>query len=414
MSDSDRMSTFESIRLALALQSIHSADDTQREVDRYAEKLTKLSAQALAVERVSIWVIHERALVCARLYLQSEDRFVSEDGVSAHAARAYTEVLATRRVLACDDSLTDRRVESLLETYIRPRQIGAMLDAPVFRNGEVVGVICHEHLGEPRQWTKRERDFASSLADMLGQFFERSEVLAQERRARASDSRAAEVGRLDALGRFATGIAHDFNQLLQLIDLQTASVMRTHELARLADVRATCVRGTRLVRQLMDYAKGGTSKMERINLRACLTDLRPLVEQLCHTPWSLKYELEEGEFWVDGSAPNIEQIVTNLVTNSLDAMPTGGPVTIRMARDEEPGERRVVLSVRDRGQGMPPEVQSRALEPFFTTKPPGQGTGLGLAIVLSTVQQMRGVVNIASEVGDGTEIAIGLPLLEQD
>jgi CheY-like chemotaxis protein len=97
----------------------------------------------------------------------------------------------------------------------------------------------------------------------------------------------------------------------------------------------------------------------------------------------------------------------NLCVNALDAMPDGGTLTLRTRSLED---REVQLLVRDTGQGMPPEVIARAMEPFFTTKPIGKGTGLGLAMVFGTVQAHGGTLEIRSEVGKGTELEIRLPL----
>jgi hypothetical protein len=145
-----------------------------------------------------------------------------------------------------------------------------------------------------------------------------------------------------------------------------------------------------------------------------LHDLKPLLEQSAWRGHSrLRSPSTKDRLGVETDANQLELALLNLVLNSRDAMPEGGTVTIRASR-ELPGRNQapmVRLEVRDEGQGMSREVLRRATEPFFTTKSAGSGTGLGLAQVFGIVRQSGGSMSIDSEPGNGTAVALLLPLL---
>ena len=138
---------------------------------------------------------------------------------------------------------------------------------------------------------------------------------------------------------------------------------------------------------------------------------------------SLTFEFEPGDYIVKADPTQIQQVLSNLVVNSRDAMPEGGEIKIKLKEidiekgkekftDMKPG-RWVVLSVIDNGTGIPEDVLPHIFEPFFTTKPPGKGTGLGLSQVYGIVRQHDGFIDVKTEVGKGTEFDIYLPAISQ-
>jgi CheY-like chemotaxis protein len=151
-----------------------------------------------------------------------------------------------------------------------------------------------------------------------------------------------------------------------------------------------------------------------------VTNLQGLLQPLLQEHTRLQVELDAGDAVVPLSAARLEQLVLNLAVNARDAMPDGGVLTICTARTElhtplahtlppaQPGSH-VLVTVTDTGSGMAESVRDHALEPFFTTKPPGQGTGLGLASVYGTVTATGGSIDLASAPGEGTTVRMWFP-----
>jgi PAS domain S-box-containing protein len=231
----------------------------------------------------------------------------------------------------------------------------------------------------------------------------------------------ARTERLRALGQMASGIAHDLNQSLALISGYSEVARQELEsdepdLAQLRDMFAVAVQATQdaaqAVKTLLDFARmQQIGKTERLDVSSLLREVARLTAprwrdhpQVEGRSISLRVEAAPGLI-VDGSAASLREALTNLVFNAVDALPNGGGITLA-ARDL--GER-VAVEVQDTGVGMPPEVQARALEAFFTTKG-ARGTGLGLAQVATITQQHGGTVLIDSAPGRGTTVRLLFPL----
>ncbi|MBI4954171.1 MAG: PAS domain S-box protein [Myxococcales bacterium] len=224
------------------------------------------------------------------------------------------------------------------------------------------------------------------------------------------EARVQEAQKLESLGSLAGGIAHDMNNVLAAI-LGLSSALRAkhaanHGLERnLGTIEQAATRGRDLVRGLLEFARQGLREPQ-------LTDLNELVERemeiLRRTTLQrvdLVMELEPELPPVMGEPGSLAGALMNLCVNAVDAMPAGGTLRLRTRRVGSGVE----LSVEDTGEGMPPEVAARALEPFFTTKPTGKGTGLGLAMVYGTVKAHGGTLTLESQVGKGTRVRLGLP-----
>jgi two-component system cell cycle sensor histidine kinase/response regulator CckA len=233
--------------------------------------------------------------------------------------------------------------------------------------------------------------------------------------------------RMEALGHFAGGLAHDFNNVLHVVlghlDLATLRLTPGHPVLRdLHEIRQATTRAGGLIRQLLTYARRQTCVPRNIDLNAVVTSLVPLLRPLLPESITLKPELHPDLSSVRADPGQIEQVVVNLVVNARDAMPNGGVLCIATehrvldqgAADRLglPAARYVALSVTDTGIGMSAEVLARLFEPFFTTKKDGRGTGLGLATVFGIVKQARGHIHAESEAGRGSTFHVLLPIAE--
>ncbi len=234
------------------------------------------------------------------------------------------------------------------------------------------------------------------------------------------EERLRHAQKMEAVGRLAGGVAHDFNNILTTI-IGYADLLLTGlgaEDPRAAEVReilAASRRATGLTRQLLTFSRKQVISPRLVSLNAVVENLHAMLRPLIGEDITLEYELSPELWPVLADTGQIEQVILNLSVNARDAMPGGGTLTFRtynLSRESTfpaPPAEHAVLSVRDTGVGMNEEVRSHIFEPFFTTKKPGAGTGLGLATVYGIVNQNRGHIEVSSQPGSGAEFRLYLP-----
>jgi signal transduction histidine kinase len=238
--------------------------------------------------------------------------------------------------------------------------------------------------------------------------------------AQEAQAKLLQSQRLELIGRLTAGVAHDFNNLLQTI--KTA----LHLMERRADGgydrrllegagRAVSKAGD-LVKQLMTFGRVQTLEPTSVSIADVVLKGQELTSKAVGERVALTASIEPGLPYVHVDPVQLEMAVLNLVFNARDAMPGGGHITIN-ARVAFPAETEPIgpgsfvrLEVADNGAGMTQEVQERAFEPYFTTKPVGSGTGIGLAQVDSFARQSGGGITLTSELGQGTSVCIYLPV----
>ncbi len=231
--------------------------------------------------------------------------------------------------------------------------------------------------------------------------------------------------KMEAVGRLAGGVAHDFNNVLTAIfgyaDLlldQIPSDDPRHE--DVQEIRKAAERAAALTRQLLAFSRKQMIQPRVLNLNDVVGSLHPLLARLVGEDITVGIDRTEDLWSVQADPGQIEQILMNLAANARDAMPEGGRLTIATKNatvEEDDGRGRpglragayVTLTVSDTGTGVPESVQVHIFEPFFTTKSQGQGTGLGLATVYGIVKQNGGGIYLESEMGKGTRFLIYLP-----
>lgn len=232
--------------------------------------------------------------------------------------------------------------------------------------------------------------------------------------------------KMEAIGTLSGGIAHDFNNLLTVI-IGFASILEMKMAkddpltANVGQILAAANRATNMTRSLLAFSRKQAMEKRVVDLNAILAGLEKMLQRLIREDIELSITPAESELLVLVDACQIEQVLINLVTNSLDAMPEGGRMTISSAEttmDESfqsahgyglPG-RYALLVVTDNGVGMDEHVCSRIFDPFFTTKGVGKGTGLGLSVCYGILKAHGGYINCFSEPGRGTTFHIYLPL----
>ena len=222
--------------------------------------------------------------------------------------------------------------------------------------------------------------------------------------------------RLRALGELASGLAHDFNNLLATISLRAEMGMRAATDERLRGyfhgIHASAMRGANIVRRVQEFTGArGSAEQELLDLGEVVRDALETAWQQWRdkadsrdAPIALRMQVED-DLHIMAGLDDIREVVGSLVLNALEAMPEGGDIWVAVSRRGEEG----LLSVRDAGQGMPPEVAKRAFDPFFSTKDRDH-VGLGLSVAYGIVSRGGGEVSLTSQAGAGTTVEVALPL----
>ena len=235
--------------------------------------------------------------------------------------------------------------------------------------------------------------------------------------------------KMESIGQLAAGVAHDFNNMLTIIQGHTSKLLMDQSLspqvqdATLA-VYGAAERAAGLTRQLLMFSRKNIMQPRPLNLHEVVANLNKMLGRLLGETISLKFECPQEPPPVYGDAGMIDQVLMNLAVNAHDAMPDGGTLGITVDEcwvgpdylEHHPDARIghfVRLQMTDTGCGMTPKIRARIFEPFFTTKGVGKGTGLGLATVFGIVKQHAGWIEVASEVGRGTTFAVFFPASDE-
>jgi PAS domain S-box-containing protein len=239
-----------------------------------------------------------------------------------------------------------------------------------------------------------------------------------------AEAQLRQAQRVEAVGQLTSGIAHDFNNLLTAIIgnlelLEARLGDRDEGAARLlAGAQSAAERGARLTAQLLAFSRQQQMRLEPVDLNRIVSGMSGLLQSTIGATIEIETVLAEGLWPALADASQIELVLLNLAINSRDAMPLGGSITVETAnrrlgppqRAEEPGPGDyVMVSVADRGSGIPADILDKVFDPFFTTKEVGKGSGLGLSQVLGVAQQLGGGVRIDTRPGRGTSVKVYLP-----
>ncbi|AUX42931.1 hypothetical protein SOCE26_043710 [Sorangium cellulosum] len=285
------------------------------------------------------------------------------------------------------------------------------------RDGSTVRVMRTEALTEARG----ARLVVGAMVDLSV-----SRCSAERRHELSEGLRQAQ--KMEAVGRLAGGIAHDYNNLLAIILNYTSLVMEELDEQSpvqkdLAEIKRAAQRAASLTKQLLTVSRRGLAQPVVLDLRDVVRGMDGALRAALGGAIELAIALGPSSCRVLADAGQLEQVVMNLALNARDAMEAGGRLSIEAravrvgaagslhdAHPALPPGRYARLAVSDTGTGMSDDVRTRAFEPFFTTKPRGKGTGLGLATVYGIVKQWRGHIELASQPGEGTRVEIYLPV----
>ncbi|MFZ0293851.1 MAG: PAS domain S-box protein [Candidatus Sulfotelmatobacter sp.] len=261
----------------------------------------------------------------------------------------------------------------------------------------------------------------NAIGEVVGASVIARDITAQKR----TENQLRQSQKMEAIGRLAGGVAHDFNNILGIINacsefLRDRLDPDTDTSTYLENIRKAIDRGKALTRQLLTFSRTSAVQLQLLDLNDRLKDIGKLLRPLLGDDVEVLIVSRSSSSVIEADPSQLDQIVVNLAVNARDAMPRGGKLILEVGRvkfEESYTDRRqalaagkyILLTVSDTGSGMNEATVSRIFEPFFTTKETGKGTGLGLATVYGIVKQSGGQILVYSEPGQGTTFKIYFP-----
>lgn len=387
----------------------------RNQFDAVIERALSICASTLRVSRVGLWSFQERQTRLVLTHVVDHECPAEQASVALSVAElaSYVELLQLRRCIAVADVRKGSLLSPVFQEYYAPRNVTATLDAPIFRDGQVTGVVCAEQRGEGREWTHQEADFVMSVADILSQLLLSAEVGSLTERLRQLETNLQEARFSETLVRVARGISHDINGLLAVILANVSLLERDWADAQ---VRERCLReirevgrgGSRLATTLITYGTPNQGTLRRLAIDEALSASLGV--------WASVGRARQLRFLPGASGARVfidpgflEQIMLNLVTNAVEATGERGLIEVRTSKDEH--GRQVLIEVIDDGHGMDEVVKATCFDPFVSTRGEPQ-RGLGLSTVSGLVRSAGGTVEVASSPNQGTKFSIRLPLAD--
>jgi signal transduction histidine kinase len=365
----------------------------------------------------------QHVLVPHHVAEQQSARTVLETGTPLLVPRLDLEQMRATTAPDIVAAFAKMRIHSLLMVAMRVR-------------GRSLGLLSMVRFTTPQPFAEVDRELAQTLADHAALAIDnalslrnaRYELAERERTEvalRKAETQLRHAQKMEAVGRLAGGVAHDFNNQLSVIlgySVSTLQQLKASDPLRedLSEVVRAGERASDLTRQLLAFSRQQVLAPRVLDLNGVVRDCEKLLRRLLGEDVELVIRCRPGVAKVKADPSQMEQVIMNLVVNARDAMPMGGKLTIETQDvvleqayvvehlGTQPGPH-VMLAVTDTGHGMDVETQARIFEPFFTTKGLGKGTGLGLSTVFGIVKQSGGDIWVYSEPGAGTTFKVYLP-----
>lgn len=400
---------------------------TSHDVD--VDKMLETIGRAVLADRAYIFRFDENLRIMSNTHEwcneDTEPQIDNLQNIETNMVPWWMEKLTNHETIIIDDlnSIPAKYVNE--KEILEAQNIQSLIVVPVILNDKTLwGFLGFDDTKSTRDWGENEIGILTVISDMISRYIdrERNEEVRQHLEKQLFQSQ-----KMESIGRLAGGIAHDFNNTLTSIMGYAEMLKLRHSDADTFESEAADVilentkRAADLTRQLLGFARGGKYVPIPININEIITETSRLTGKSLSKSIKVFYNLAENLKPVKADRSQMEQVLTNLIINARDAMPTVGILTLETENvylsesyDEDgllrtPGEY-VKFSVIDTGIGIPEDLQQKVFEPFFTTKDIGEGAGLGLATVYGIVKNHHGYVELFSETGNGTRVSVYLPV----
>ena len=390
--------------------------DNPEQAERVRKLTAELDARGAQLGDAALSANYRQTVAAISKYNAAghDDALIRIDRLLSSLIRNERRILFERNRVAAADRA------SLNQAVLLFSLLGAA--AAVIAIAATVSLVRAE--GE-RRAARRETLFESDRAMQLEAAVEaRTAELAQANDAlrsemgerAAAEAQLRQAQKMEAVGQLTGGIAHDFNNMLAVVvgglELAQRLVATAPDKAQrhLSNAMDGANRAADLTRRLLTFARSEPARPEMMPVDACITSFAELIERTIGDRIALTLDLHVPDLACWDDRQQFENALLNLAVNARDAMEGHGSLTIRTLSDEAEEAAALAVQVIDTGCGMSPDVLERVFDPFYTTKPAGQGTGLGMSQVFAFCRQSGGEVQVSSTEGEGTSVAMLLPV----
>ncbi|WP_129632641.1 ATP-binding protein [Candidatus Oscillochloris fontis] len=344
-----------------------------------------------------------------------------------HGPGPNAEVARRQATVILDDA--PQAYSCFNEEPYRNDPIRSWMGVPLIFGERLIGMITIDKY-EPNFYSPEHARIANAFAAQAAIALENARLYEAIRtelaeRLRAEDQ-LRQAQKMEAVGRLAGGVSHDFNNILTVIMGECDLIMHEPDLKPdirqgLDQIYQAGMRASALTRQLLAFSRRQILQPIQINLNEIIIPIEKMLRRLIGEDINLHTQLDPNLNTIRADPSQIEQVILNLCINARDAMPQGGElaiitenVHIEVEFDHDlPTGNYVLLSISDTGSGIDAHIREHIFEPFFTTKPRGKGTGLGLATVHGIVQQSGGIIRFQSVLGQGTCFSVYIPVVHE-
>ncbi|MDJ0599403.1 MAG: ATP-binding protein, partial [Crocosphaera sp.] len=378
------------------------------------QAVTKIGAQTLEVTRCSVW-FHDsdrHKIECLDLYESPSDSHSTGLTISIKDYPRYFQALQEERIVAVEDPCHDPRTQELSESYLSPLNITAMLDVPIWLDGKMIGVLCHEQIGIEHQWTVDEQTFAGSLGDLISLAIEADERQRREKALEQAKEKAEAANR--AKSQFLANMSHElrtplnailgFSQLMHR-DASISEEQRSH----LEIINRSGEHLLDLINDVLEISKieagRNTLKESNLDLQEFLQSLKDLLQVKAESKGlQLLFNIApDVPQYIKVDQGKLRQILLNLLGNAIKFTKVGHVSLTVTPKPSNPDDRtvRLTFEIQDTGPGIKPKELKLLFKAFQQTET-GQklkrGTGLGLYLSQKFVQLMGGKIKVRSTV----------------
>jgi signal transduction histidine kinase/CheY-like chemotaxis protein len=409
-------------RELLALQRVSVAAQSSLRLDQVLSQIVQGVTDSLAFDLAVVYLadLQNRTISMPVRSPADPGRVLKNDQITLDESNPTTRAMLADEVLVTHDIQESLLPKLIEEDLVRPNEVVAdstVANLPLVSKGQVIGgmVLATRRPAFSAVELDSLKSFAAQAAATISNARLYEELERAYRDARTAEDQLLQAERLRTLGQVASGVAHDFNNILtailnraQLARLQT----RTPDLREsLSVIEQAALDGSNVVRRIQSLARPHEERTpEAVNLgdviQRALEFTRPMWSNVAraHGVAIAEEAAFAPEIFIDGNPSELREVFTNLILNATAAMPAGGTLRLRCEfRDNS-----AWCSVEDTGTGMPEDVRLRVFEPFFSTKGEA-GSGLGMSIVAAIVQRHAGTIEIDTQPGQGTRVQMYFP-----